>query len=73
MLSSFVGQQNSVIPAKLVSSAMAIAVLFGDQGVACVRLKTNEWSAPCAILGQAPNGKVASAQETVFLFMVSIA
>ncbi|KAJ3391867.1 hypothetical protein HDU84_005218 [Entophlyctis sp. JEL0112] len=49
---------------------MAIAIFRGENGVAIVRLKTGDWSAPCAIILEVPhNGTVQPGQDTILLFM----
>ncbi|KAJ3040069.1 hypothetical protein HDV00_011518 [Rhizophlyctis rosea] len=67
---AFAGRQGAV-PAQFVSSAFGIAIVRGTAGVAVVRLKTGDWSAPCAIALENPNGAVQPGQETVLLFMTS--
>ncbi|KAJ3046353.1 hypothetical protein HK097_000941, partial [Rhizophlyctis rosea] len=67
---AFTGRQGAVA-ANFVSSAMGIAIVRGTSGVAVVRLKTGEWSAPCAIALENPNGTVQPGQESVLLFMTS--
>ncbi|KAJ3196998.1 hypothetical protein HK101_006657 [Irineochytrium annulatum] len=49
--------------------AMAVAIVTGSTGVAVVRLKTGEWSAPCAIILENPGGQIKSEQSSILLFM----
>ncbi|KAJ3239485.1 hypothetical protein HDU81_005929 [Chytriomyces hyalinus] len=71
-LSAFTGTGSggNCIPKNFISMAMAIAIFRGETGVAMVRLKSGDWSAPCAILLEVPhNGSVQPGQDTVLLFM----
>lgn len=58
----------SAIPKQVLSLAMGIAVCNGSTGVALVRLPSQEWSAPCAILLQSTTS-ISPGQATVLLFM----
>ncbi|KAJ3188920.1 hypothetical protein HDU85_004636 [Gaertneriomyces sp. JEL0708] len=62
-------KQPGAIPPSYITSAMGVAIIRGDKGVAVVRLKTGEWSAPCAIEMENPSGTIQVGQETVLLFM----
>ncbi|KAI8905812.1 hypothetical protein EDD86DRAFT_271281, partial [Gorgonomyces haynaldii] len=64
----FADPGRGLIPSNIVCSCMGLAIFKGSYGVAVVRLK-DEWSAPCAILLQAPNSQVSDGQESVVLFM----
>ncbi|KAJ3416745.1 hypothetical protein HDV05_000119 [Chytridiales sp. JEL 0842] len=73
-LSAFTGTgQSSGIPKTFVTMAMAIAIMKGSEGVAIVRLKTGDWSAPCAVMLENPNGSIQPGQDTVLLFMTEAA
>lgn len=67
ILTHFTAQ--NAIPLPFLASALAIAIFTGENGVAIVRLPSQEWSAPCAILAQSPSTQISSGQETVLLFM----
>ncbi|KAJ8323952.1 hypothetical protein QVD99_008302 [Batrachochytrium dendrobatidis] len=69
ILSSFADPRQGAITAAFITTAMGLAVFKGDQGVAIVRLKTQEWSAPCAITWENASGTIQPGQETVLLFM----
>ncbi|ORY41255.1 hypothetical protein BCR33DRAFT_758413 [Rhizoclosmatium globosum] len=71
-LSAFTGTGSggNCIPKNFISMAMAIAIFRGENGVAMVRLKSGDWSAPCAIILEVPHGgNVQPGQDTVLLFM----
>ncbi|KAI8846576.1 hypothetical protein BC829DRAFT_264376 [Chytridium lagenaria] len=70
-LSAFTGTgaPGTGIPKNFITMAMAIAIVRGGAGVAVVRLKTGEWSAPCAIMLENPAGDIKTEQDTVLLFM----
>ncbi|KND03206.1 uncharacterized protein SPPG_02263 [Spizellomyces punctatus DAOM BR117] len=69
-LSAFTDQrQESAIPPTYVMSAMGVAIIRGNKGVAVLRLKNGEWSAPCAIELENQGGTIQPGQETVLLFM----
>ncbi|KAI9366825.1 hypothetical protein DFJ73DRAFT_4770 [Zopfochytrium polystomum] len=57
------------IPSNFITMAMAISIVRGSVGVAIVRLKTGEWSAPCAIMLENPSGQIQPGQDTILLFM----
>ncbi|KAI9100481.1 hypothetical protein DFS34DRAFT_487255 [Phlyctochytrium arcticum] len=48
---------------------MGIAIVRGQKGVAILRLKNGEWSAPCAIELENQGGTIQQGQDTVLLFM----
>lgn len=62
-------QGSACIPNNFVSNSMAVAIFRGELGVAIVRLKSGEWSAPCAIILENPTGTIQPGQDTVILFM----
>ncbi|KAJ3031776.1 UNVERIFIED_CONTAM: hypothetical protein HDU68_000063 [Siphonaria sp. JEL0065] len=71
-LSAFTGTGSGgdCIPKNFISMAMAIAIFRGENGVAMVRLKSGDWSAPCAIILEVPHGgSVQPGQDSVLLFM----
>ncbi|KAJ3099518.1 hypothetical protein HK100_004873 [Physocladia obscura] len=71
-LSAFAGTGSggNCIPNNFISMAMAIGIFRGENGVAMVRLKTGDWSAPCAIILEVPHGgNVQPGQDTILLFM----
>jgi hypothetical protein len=68
-LSVFADPRKGAITAPFINSAMGIAIFKGDEGVALVRLKTGEWSAPCAISCESPHGGIQPGQDTIILFM----
>ncbi|KAJ3072834.1 hypothetical protein HDU98_002805 [Podochytrium sp. JEL0797] len=71
-LSAFTGTGSggNCIPKNFISMAQAIAIFRGENGVAMVRLKSGDWSAPCAIILEVPHGgSVQYAQDTVLMFM----
>ncbi|KAJ3271972.1 hypothetical protein HDU76_010965, partial [Blyttiomyces sp. JEL0837] len=69
--SAFAGSASggNSVPQNFVTMAMALAIFRGSNGVAIVRLKTGEWSAPCAIMLENPNGAIQPGQDTILLFM----
>ncbi|KAJ3024105.1 hypothetical protein HKX48_006461 [Thoreauomyces humboldtii] len=67
--SAFADAKQGAIPPAYITSAMGCAICKGSKGVAVLRLKTGEWSAPCAIELEQQNGTIQSGQETVLLFM----
>ncbi|KAI8822227.1 uncharacterized protein EV422DRAFT_526143 [Fimicolochytrium jonesii] len=67
--SAFVDPRQGAIPSVYITSAMGCAICKGNRGVAVLRLKTGEWSAPCAIELEQQNGAIQQGQETVLLFM----
>ncbi|KAJ3282111.1 hypothetical protein HK104_011103, partial [Borealophlyctis nickersoniae] len=68
---TFTDKRQGAIPSNFIAGAMGLAIFRGGAGVAVVRLKTGEWSAPCAIALENPNGAMQGTQESVLLFMTS--
>ncbi|KAJ3073414.1 hypothetical protein HK102_006009, partial [Quaeritorhiza haematococci] len=67
--STFVdARHGGAIPGHFIIASMGIAIVRGNTGVAVVRLKTGDWSAPCAIVIQNPNSTIQPGQETILLF-----
>ncbi|KAJ3178645.1 hypothetical protein HDU87_003468 [Geranomyces variabilis] len=67
--STFVDKNQGAIPPVYITSAMGCAICRGNKGVAVVRLKSGEWSAPCAIELESQSSTIQPAQETVLVFM----
>ncbi|KAJ2989121.1 hypothetical protein HDV02_005172, partial [Globomyces sp. JEL0801] len=73
VLSAFADPRQGAITPPFITLAMGIAIFKGDSGVAVVRLKSGEWSAPCAIKVASPQSAIQPAQDTVLLFMTESA
>ncbi|KAI8919848.1 hypothetical protein DFJ77DRAFT_424610, partial [Powellomyces hirtus] len=67
--SAFVDAKQGAIPPSYIQSAMGCAICKGNKGVAVLRLKSGEWSAPCAIELEQQGNTIQPGQETVLVFM----